>query len=86
MFSYSLDGTSFASFQYPDHQPAFLDQLTLTDEQMEQCGSDRQCAYDYVQTGDIAIGLATMKVEQSNSMDQEILGIFDVALEIIIVL
>ena len=84
LFSYSLDGASFASFQYPDHQPAFLDQLTLTDEQMEQCGSDKQCAYDYAQTGDIEIGLATMNVEQSNSMDQTLLGIYEVTLKIII--
>ena len=80
LFSYSLDGSSFASFQYPDHQPAFLDQLTLTTEQMELCGNDKQCAYDYAQTGDMEIGLATMKVEQSNSMDQMILGMLEVSL------
>ena len=41
---------------------------------MEQCESDKQCAYDYAQTGDIEIGLATMNIEHSNSMDQMILG------------
>ena len=75
LFSYSLAAsTSYASFQYPDHQPVFLDQLTLTIEQMEQCGSNKQCAYDYAQTGDVEIGLSTMNIEQSNSMGQILLG------------
>ena len=77
MFSYSLDATSFTSLQHPDHQPAFLDQSTLTVEQMEQCGSNKQCAYDIAQTGDIEIGLATMIVEQSNTMDQTLLGMIE---------
>ena len=74
MFSYSLDSSNFDSFQHPTHQPAFLDQLTLTEEQMEQCGSDKQCAFDIAQTGDVEIGLATMNINQSNTMDQMILG------------
>ena len=79
LFVYSLDNVSFAGLQYPKHQPAFLDQSNLTVEQREQCGNDKQCAYDYAQTGDIEIGLATMKVEQSNSMDQTLLGVFTVS-------
>ena len=77
LFSYLLDGKNFTSFQYPEHQPVFLDELTLTVDQMEQCGSDKQCAYDYAQTGSIEIGLATMNVEQSNSMDKTLLGMFE---------
>ena len=77
LFSYFLDSATFASYQYPNHQPAFLDQLTPTVEQMEQCGNDKQCVYDYSQTGDIEIGLATMNVEQSNSMDQMLLGMLN---------
>ena len=80
LFSYLLDGKNFSFFQHPDHQPAFLDQLTLTVEQMEKCGSDKQCAYDYAQTGDIEIGLATTSVEESNSMEQTLLGTFELPL------
>ena len=82
LFSYSLGtSTSFGSFQYPNHQPAFLDQLTLTDEQKELCGSNKQCAYDYAQTGNSEIGLATMNIEQSNSMDKLLLGMLESSLE-----
>ena len=76
LFNYLLDGKTFSFFQHSDHEPAFLDQLTLTVDQMEKCGSDKQCAYDYAQTGDIEIGLATTSVEESNSMDQTLLGMF----------
>lgn len=74
LFSYSLGGDSYADFQHPNHQPVFLDQFSPTAEQMEACGSDQQCVYDYAQTGNIDIGLSTMKIEQSNSMDQVLLG------------
>ena len=74
LFSYSLDGASFEDFQYPDHQPIFLDQLNPTVEQVEVCGGDQQCMYDYAQTGNIEIGLATMEVEQSTSTNQMLLG------------
>ena len=77
LFSYSLESATFQPFQHPEHQPAFLDQLTLTVEQMEQCGSDKQCAYDIAQTGDTEIGLATMNVEQSNTMEQTLLGMLE---------
>ena len=74
LFSYSLDGAGFDHFQHPDHQPIFLDELAPTDEQVEVCGGDQQCIYDYAQTGNIEIGLATMEVEQSTSTNQMLLG------------
>ena len=74
LFSYSLDGASFEDFQHPDHQPIFLDELTPTAEQVEVCGGDQQCMYDYAQTGNAEVGLATMEVEQSTSTSQTLLG------------
>ena len=85
-FNYSLGGNTSSSFQYPDHQLAFFDQLTLTNEQMEQRGHDKQCAYDYIQTWDIQIGLATMTVQKSNTMDKMVLGMLEVSPQLKMVL
>ena len=75
LFSYS-GGLSTANFSFPNHEPVFLDELsnaTLT-EARRVCGSDSQCIYDFSQTGSEELAMVTIKTNQENKMEQQIIG------------
>ena len=75
LFSYS-GGLSTANFSFPNHEPVFLDELsnaTLT-EARRVCGSDSQCIYDFSQTGSEELAMVTIKTNQENEMEQQIIG------------
>ena len=61
-------------FQHPDHTPVFVAQLNPTSEQIAVCGEDKQCLYDFAQTGNKEIAVSTMETAETNEMDSEILS------------
>ena len=71
---FSYDGSSYAMFQHPDHTPVFVAQLNPTSEQIAVCGEDKQCLYDFAQTGNKEIAVTTMKTAETNEMDRIILS------------
>ena len=71
---FSYDGSSYAMFHHPDHTPVFVAQLNPTSEQIAVCGEDKQCLYDFVQTGNEEIAVSTMKTAATNEMDSMILS------------
>ena len=64
IFQYMM-GENVSTFSQPDHMPPFLDEViaklvgnsTFTDV----CGNDTECLFDFSQTGDEAVGMATMQ-------------------------
>ena len=73
LFSYP-EGLTAANFSYPDHIPAFLDEVvnSASEEVLDVCGDNLECIYDAAQTGDISIGLETMQADADNKIDQAI--------------
>ena len=71
---FSYDGSSYTMFHHPDHTPVFVAQLNPTSEQIAICGEDKQCLYDFVQTGNEEIAVSTMKTAATNEMDSMILS------------
>ena len=67
LFQYE-QGQTVETLSVPDHIPPFLDNIrarlegnsTLTDT----CGSNTQCLFDFDQTGNEAVGMATMDFMQ----------------------
>ena len=63
-----MDGQGVENFSDPNHIPPFLDEIranlagnvTLTNV----CGSNTQCLFDFGQTGNEDVGMATMMFEQ----------------------
>ena len=60
-----MPGENVSTFSDPNHVPPFLDEIrdnleansTLTDI----CGNNTECLYDFAQTGNEAVGMATME-------------------------
>ena len=72
LFSYR--GSSHAAFQHLDHTPVFVTQLNPTAEQIAVCGEDKQCLYDFVNTGNEELAVATIEIANNNTKDSEILS------------
>ena len=67
-------GLSHAAFQHLDHTPLFFAQLNPTVEQIAVCGEDQQCLYDFVNTGNKKLAVATIEIANKNTKDSEILS------------
>jgi len=63
-----MSGENVNTFSNPDHVPPFLDEIseTLANNMtlMNACGNNTQCLFDFGQTGDEAVGMATMEFMQ----------------------
>ena len=63
------------SFLNPSHIPPFLDEilsslmsnLTLTDV----CGDNVECLFDFAQTGDVEVGMATLIAENEVATEMQ---------------
>ena len=73
LFTYPA-GLTAANFSFPAHMPAFLDELdnTTLSRARDLCGSDSQCIYDFSQTGNMELAMATMVTNRDNRMEQTI--------------
>ena len=71
---FSYHGSSYAAFQHLDHTPLFVAQLNPTAEQIAVCGEDQQCLYDFVNTGNKKLAVATIEIANKNTKDSEILS------------
>ena len=72
LFSYRE--SSHAAFQHLDHTPVFVTQLNPTAEQIAVCGEDQQCLYDFVNTGNKELAVATIEIANNNTKDSKILS------------
>ena len=80
LFTYT-DGMSTANYSFPDHMPVFLDELsneTIASAKIV-CGNDSQCIYDFSQTGNEELAMATTTINQENVMNQMIEGMCHVS-------
>lgn len=75
LFTYPT-GMSAEDFSFPNHIPTFLDDVLAgaPQELMDQCGSDSMCIFDATQTGDVAIGLETKTLIETDILNREIVG------------
>ena len=63
------------TFSDPDHMPPFLDEIlsnlmgnsTLTDV----CSDNVECLFDFAQTGDAEVGMATMAFETETTIETQ---------------
>ena len=64
IFQYMM-GEDVSTFSQPDHMPPFLDVIIDTLEGNSTltavCGSNIECLFDFSQTGDETVGMATMQ-------------------------
>ena len=67
LFTYP-DGLSATNFSHPEHIPNFLDEVvsSATDEIRSACNDNPQCIFDATETGDLAVGMATLQTSTSN--------------------
>ena len=63
-------------FSFPNHVPGFLDEVLAgaSPEVVDVCGSDSMCIFDATQTGDLAIGIETMTLIETDLLNREIVG------------
>ena len=56
------------TFSQPNHMPPFLDEiranLTGNDTLTAVCGDNTECLFDFSQTNDETVGMATMQFEE----------------------
>ncbi len=73
MFTYP-DGMSTDDYQFPDHNPRFLDEVVAiaTPDILLACGGNKMCIYDAVETGNIDVGLDTMEIIDVIEEDERI--------------
>ena len=71
LFTYS-DGHTYLDYAHPDHIPPFLDDVIAgaTPEVLAACGTNLECIYDSLETGDINVGLETMSTLGVNFDDE----------------
>ena len=52
--------------------PVFLDEVVANTapEIVQSCNNDPMCIFDYNQTGDANVGMATLTINQNNNDDQ----------------
>ena len=49
----------------PGYTPLFADELNITGWNMDVCGGNPSCVYDYIATGNQAVGVASMVVSST---------------------
>ena len=71
LFTYA-DGQNVTTFANPNHVPVFLDEVVANTapEIVQSCNNDPMCIFDYNQTGDANVGMATLTTNQNNNNDQ----------------
>ena len=59
-----MAGQNVTTFSQPDHVPTFLDEIIVNLEGNSSltavCGNNIECLFDFDQTGNEAVGMATM--------------------------
>ena len=59
-----MAGQDVTTFSQPDHMPLFLDKIRTNLEGNDSltaiCGNNTECLFDFSQTGNEAVGMATM--------------------------
>lgn len=73
LFTYPPNKT-FEDFSFPDHMPAFIDEIMASPEAIARCGGNTECLFDATQTGNIDIGLNSMEFEVTNVADRDEAG------------
>ena len=70
LFTYP-SGSSAANYSNSTYAPAFLEDVfaTASDAVKSACNNDLSCIFDYAQTGNMAIGLATLSTITQNAMN-----------------
>ena len=74
---YYQRGENASTFSYPNHVPLFPDEIPLsnfTQEQIDACGGDSACLYDYLQTNDPEIAMQTKGTSEENTALSQNLG------------
>ena len=66
IFTYQ-SGENLTTFSVPHHIPPFMDEvlpsLLQNTTLVEVCGDNAECLFDFSETGDIEVGMATIAVE-----------------------
>ena len=62
-------------FSKPSHRPVYLDEVVMdvmanNGEIATACGNNPQCIFDYSQTNDMNVGMATLATTEENMMEQ----------------
>ncbi len=75
LFSYG-DDQNYSSLNdgYLDFVPTFFDELNITQDVMDACGSNQACILDASLTGSVDIGTSTLDKSMENKELEEILG------------
>lgn len=72
IFTYGL-GESATTFSMPNHVPPFMDEvlpgLLQNMTLVEVCGDNAECLFDFSETGDIEVGMATLAVENEATIE-----------------
>ncbi len=68
VFNYSIGDTSYLAINdgYLTHQPLFSEDLNVTQEVMDMCQEVPACIYDSVVTGNMEIGMSTLRTSATN--------------------
>ena len=71
LFTYP-DGQTYLNYSHPDHIPVFPDEAIdkASDEVLAACGTNKECIFDAVETGDISVGVKTMATIEVNLDDE----------------
>ena len=71
LFTYA-DGQNVTTFANPNHVPVFLDEVlaNASSEIVQFCNNDPMCIFDYDQTGDANVGMATLVTNEGNNNDE----------------
>ena len=75
LFTYP-PGMSADDFSMPNHIPAFVDEVVAgaSMEVIDSCGGNERCIFDASQTGNLDIGLKTMKIDAINKENEILSG------------
>ena len=71
LFTYP-EGRTYLDYAHPDHIPVFPDEAIAraTPEVLAACGTNVECIFDAVETGDISVGVETMTTIGANLDDE----------------
>ena len=63
-----MGGGNVTTFSQPNHMPPFLDEIRANlmgnDTLTAVCGDNTECLFDFSQTNDETVGMATMQFEE----------------------
>ena len=76
VFNYSIGDTSYLAINdgYLQYQPLFSDDLNASQEVRDMCQGNPACIYDTVATGNMDIGLSTLRISINNDEVIQTLG------------